>query len=227
MTSQINALSAIPVQPLLPYVARYAHDMSAHLRELQLLVAGAIRVNGVVALGLSGLVLVCAPAIAAVLVQPDDVAAVISTMRILAVIYGVYSLNAVGFYSLFATHDVRRLCLITVGSGLLTLATIALGARLAGLTGAAIGNASYVATLALTMVAIRRFGLPVGSWLRMLLVPVGAWAAAVVIAVTFDGMAVASIPATLLLLGMMAWAFTARSSGHGAAVWMKGAPTHE
>lgn len=227
VTSQINALSAIPVQPLLPYVARYAHDIQSHLSDLRTLVSDAIRVNTAVALGLSGLIAVCAPVVAAVLVEPPDTAAVTSTLRILAAVYGVYSLNAVGFYCLFATHDVKRLCFITIGSGLLSLGTIAIGAQVAGLTGAAIGNATYVATLALAVVALRRFDMSVVLWLRMIRVPLCAWASVVGFAVLFDiqGIAAIMVSATLFLVVLLTWAFTPLSARDASLALMKGAST--
>jgi O-antigen/teichoic acid export membrane protein len=227
VTSQINALSAIPVQPLLPFVARYAHDINGHLRELRILVSNAIRVNTAIALALSALSFVYAPVIAAAVVQPDSVSALTSALRTLSIVYGAYSLNAVGFYCMFATHDLRRLCLITIGSGLLTLVAIAMGAQVAGLMGAAIGNLPYVLTLTLTAIAIRRFGMSVVLWLRIIWVPLCAWAAVIVFAIVFDirGPIAASILAVLLLVNTVIWVFRPMAATY-SMVLMQSAPTH-
>jgi O-antigen/teichoic acid export membrane protein len=215
IVSQINTLSAIPVQPLLPYVSRFTYDFTSHIRELQRLVTDAIRMNVFMALGLSGIIVICAPIAASILVEPRDTEAVMLTLRILGAVYGVYSLNAVGFYSLFASHDVRRLCLITASSGLLTLATIAAGARIAGLAGAAVGNVSYVGTLLLTVVALQRFKMSVWLWLRILATPLLAWCLAVGLSMVMDVQSIigATILATSLSVVLTAWAFTQLPTG--------------
>jgi O-antigen/teichoic acid export membrane protein len=224
ITSQINALSAITVQPLLPYISRYAHDIQTHVRELRMLVSNAIRLNTAVALVLSGLVVVCAPTVARLLLGSDETRAVTLVVRVLATVYGAYSLNAVGFYSLFATHDVKRLGLITIGSGLLTLATIAWGAHVAGLLGAAIGNVTFVLTFGLTVVALRRFHMSILHWLRMIWVPVCAWMAAVVSAFAFEiqGRAEVGI-AGMLLIVMAAWTFMPSRGKRASIVLMESA----
>jgi O-antigen/teichoic acid export membrane protein len=225
IASQINALSAIPVQPLLPYVSKFAHNITFHLRELQSLLSEAIRMNTAVALGLSGIVVILAPTVAAILVETPDAEVVTSTLRILGIVYGGYSLNAVGFYSLFATHDVKRLCVITVGSGILTLATVAAGAQLGGLIGAAIGNVSFVATLALTIVALRRFGMSITLWLRMVALPLTAWGLVVgfTLVLHIENTIATLISATLLSFVLIAWLFARSLAGHLSVALAKNA----
>jgi O-antigen/teichoic acid export membrane protein len=229
IASQINALSAIPVQPLLPSVSRFAHNIPVHLRELQTLAAEAVTMNTVVALGLSGIIVIFAPAIAAILVEPVDAGPLISTLRILGTVYGLYSLNAVGFYSLFATHDVKRLCIITIGSGLFTLATIVAGAKISGLVGAAIGNVTFVTTLALTVVALRRFDMSVMIWLRTLAIPLSLWAVVIglTIGLRVENTIAAVISAILLSLALISWSFVRPLANHLPVVATKNVPASQ
>jgi hypothetical protein len=82
-----------------------------------------------------------------------------------------------------------------------------------------IGNATFVSTVALTVVALRRFGMSTRLWLRMIRVPLVAWAVVVAFATVLDirnAVAVAVI-ATLFSILMIMWAV--RPMAHGQSSW--------
>jgi O-antigen/teichoic acid export membrane protein len=63
------------------------------------------------------------------------------------VIYSLYSLNAVGYYVLFATNNVKICMARQLTAGIGSLIAIAVGAYYFGIAGAIVGNAGYVYTL--------------------------------------------------------------------------------
>jgi len=206
VSSQINALSAIPVQPLLPHLASRL-DGPRRQEDAAGLLTSALRINTAMALGLSGLIVVYAPVVSSIIIANGDARAMTTCLRILATVYGVYSLNAVGFYVLFAIRRAGRLTVITIGSGLLTLITIAVAAREGGLTGAALGNATFVLTLLLTWTALRAFQVSLKVWFALVRLPLCLWAGLIAVSSGLDleGLVPVTAVAAIFLLSIAAW----------------------
>lgn len=221
VTAQINALSAIPVQPLLPHLASRLHG-DRQRDDVSRLLTSALTINTAMALGLSGLIAIYAPVISRIIIASEDARAMTTCLRILATIYGVYSLNAVGFYALFAIRRAGRLTVINMGAGVLTLVTIALAARYGGLTGAALGNAMYVVTLLLTWTALRELQVPARVWFTVVRVPLCLWAGLIAVSsgLGLQGLLPVSIVAAIFLASIAGWALWPGRGGR--PVWATG-----
>jgi uncharacterized membrane protein len=95
----------------------------------------------------------------------------VAALRDLGVIYGLYSLTAVGFYVLQGTGRLLTCAAVVLATGALTLVLIGLGARAHGLRGAALGNAGYALNLVLHLVAMSSLGVGWRRWTASMAVP--------------------------------------------------------
>lgn len=220
VTAQINALSAIPVQPLLPHLSRL--DGSRRREDAFGLLTSALTINTAMALALSGLIAAWAPIISRLIMPGQDALAMATCLRILATIYGVYSLNAVGFYALFAIRRAGWISAISIGAGMLTLVTIALAARYGGLTGAAFGNGTFVLTLLLTWTALREFQISTSVWFRIVRLPVCLWGGLIAVCSGLDlqELPAISLLSALFLVSIAGWALLPGRGGRPA--WATG-----
>jgi O-antigen/teichoic acid export membrane protein len=171
ITSTINGLSAMPVQPLLPTLSQRGAQ-SAERATLQQRVKQALEINGFVALGLGAALFMLAP-----LVMPMIVAGaathpeIILAFRLATIIYALYSVNAVGYYVLFSVNGLQQSMIIHLLSGVLALLLIAIGAHFWGLTGAILGNSGYLGVWFLTVVGMNRLNIARQLWVEWLIFP--------------------------------------------------------
>ena len=174
VTGKINHLSAVPVQPLLPAISALAGRPQRDQELLQEHVQQAVRFNVAVALGLSAMLFVFAPWVMQILLADAVTADAILALRLAVIIYGAYSLNAVGYYVLLGVNAVPQLMGIQMGSAILALTGIGLAAHAFGLLGAIVGNAGYLGTLWLLAGGMKRLDLRFVTWGRWLVFPL-AW----------------------------------------------------
>lgn len=170
VTTQINAFSALPVQPLLPELSHLAADPVGSER-VRHAMRQAVLVNGVVALSAGAVLIVLAPILIPVLIPAASAAEFGPPFQIAAAIYALYSLNAVGYFVLLGLGAVLPCMLIVAASGSAALLLIAVGGMLFGLPGALAGNAGYILSLLLNRSARRRLALEPGLWERWLRLP--------------------------------------------------------
>lgn len=170
-TGQINLLSALPVQPIIPYLNNIlSGDNLKEASEVKKYIKNLFKINIFLSLGLGALFVSISPLITRFLF-PDTGNEYIYVFCIASVIYGLYASNAVGYYILLSTDKVSS-CLVIVGlSGILSLIMIYIGASNFGLLGAIIGNSGYLLTLLLISLGMNQLAIRQDEWLKWLKFP--------------------------------------------------------
>jgi len=176
-TYQINALSSLPLQPMVPELSRartpqYAPDgtlLPSRLNESKLV--SAYRLNVYLAMLLGGLLVGLSPEVLQFLSLPAKEPGLVTSLIVLGVIYTTYSFNALGYYVLLALQETRIYLRIQLLSGLASLTAIALLAAGGGLNGAILGNVLYLSVFSFTYQAVRKLALPMRSFLQPTLLP--------------------------------------------------------
>jgi len=176
VTSKINSLSAAAVQPLVPSLSRDLAVGTIPRTRIQ----HATRLNALAAIGLSILLYLSADWVMRLLSPDLDTRQNIIGLECAAVIYGLYSLSAPGYFILFASGGVRTNAVVVLFSGIVALLLIVVGARHFGLLGAIAGNAGYLASLMLVIRGLGKTKITVSSYLRWMTVPLLYWAIALV-----------------------------------------------
>jgi O-antigen/teichoic acid export membrane protein len=175
ITAQINSFSALPVQPLLPalstQVVQDGHTPSPLISQQ---VKQALQVNAVVAFGLGAVLFTLSPQLARLLLPGIATGNLVDLFQLAAVIYSLYSVNAVGYFILFAAKDVRTCMIIQLCSGVFSLIIIGIGAQWFGLRGAILGNVGYNVVWLLTVFGMRKLNLSVRQWSKWIIFP-SAW----------------------------------------------------
>ncbi len=166
VANQINVVSALPAQPLLPILSNYSKKEKDKEKNISLLqkIKQALQLNAVVALGMGISLLALSSLIVGVIIPGEINNDYVALFQIVIMIYTLYSLNAVGYFTLLGKNAVR-LCMFTqLTAGLLSLLLIYFGAYFFGLYGAALGNAGYVGTWLLTFFGMQKLGIPFKDW---------------------------------------------------------------
>ncbi len=151
---QINTLSGILAQPLLPVVSRAKEKLdftsirSALEQNMLLLVLGITTIVFFLILD--------APFVMNILFNQPETDSYLLGYRVAIAVYGLYSLNAFGYYILFGIDQVRVNTLMVLGSGVVSLVFIYFLSQRFGLSGAFYGNAGFLFTLYLTYAGINR-----------------------------------------------------------------------
>ncbi len=166
----------------------------------------ALQVNSVVALGLGAGDLLFAPTIMGlILTQPSHES--ILGFRLATAIYALYSVNAVGFYLLFALKRVKACTIIQLASGSLACLLIWLLATRYQFIGALAGNAGYLAVWGLTFVSFHYIGIPFSNWARWIAIPLAWFMATVGISLLVPAVLIIQCGVFIVLLSYLAWWF--------------------
>lgn len=161
IVTQINTFSAMIVQPILPAVTNLLGQEPAEIQRKGL---EALHLNVVVALGLGAGLFALAPWVLPWMIPTVDVARYVPILRVMVVIYSLYSTCAVGYYLLFGLGAVKVNTLTQLIFGAVSLLAISVGAANLGLIGAALGNAGYLGVFLLNQIGLGRLGLPGRIW---------------------------------------------------------------
>ena len=168
ITVQINSLSALPVQPLIPdLVAAYKNPCENQL-SISAKIKRATEINAAVSLGLGAVLFILAPLVAKFIGIDSSNNGLLRTA---VLIYTLYSLNAVGYFILFSIKAVEMNLIIVLISGIFSISLIALGAKFAGLSGAIWGNSGYILTLILNFVSLYKLNISLQKWIVWLSFP--------------------------------------------------------
>jgi O-antigen/teichoic acid export membrane protein len=179
---QVNYLSGLAAQPLLPLASAFSSGRDKGGEpERSRWVRQAIQMNAVVALGLGASLVLFSPEISAFLLQEAGTNQSAWALRVAAVVFALYSLNAPGYYVLLGLGASGFCAAVVVSSGAVTLLLIAIGAKTLGLVGAVVGSAGYLLTLLLTWRGMHHLGLPHRRWLAWVRFPL-LWFLAALIA---------------------------------------------
>jgi O-antigen/teichoic acid export membrane protein len=171
ITTQINSLSALPVQPLLPSLSNLAVNLDTHKAKLQKQVKQALQINSFIALVIGAGLFTLADEILHLFITGVFSKENIVTFCIVVVIYSLYSINGVGYYLLLALNAADKCMVIQLISGISSLLLIACGANQFGLVGASLGNSGYLGVWLLTFLGMRQLFIPLKRWLIWLQYP--------------------------------------------------------
>lgn len=164
---QINVLSAAPLRVLLPVISA-ANAKSQTSRILSIFIRGT-RFNGMFVFLLAAPIIFWAKPLARVLIGQAYATEMVELLRILGVLYGLYSLNAVGF---FTAIGMGRPIINTIWSligGILTCILMAVLSPNLGATGAVWANSGYLLTLMINLKIFYTFQDRLLNYLKALL----------------------------------------------------------
>ena len=170
VTTAINLSSALPVQPLVPIVSNYAAKNNINNPEFVQQVKQALEVNALFALGSAAWLFMLAPLLMPLIFQPTVTNNTILLFRIATMIYGLFSLNAVGFFILLSIAP-KLVMSIELISGCFSLILIAIGSSKFGLLGAMMGNVGFILTWLMIFFGLKLLKLPEFLWLKSLIFP--------------------------------------------------------
>jgi O-antigen/teichoic acid export membrane protein len=171
VTSQINALSGVVVQPLLPKLSGMLGVLDKST-EIKRLIEQANKLNIAVALGVGGGLMLLDNYILNIIFGEELQSEYLTCFRTAIVIYTIYSLNAVGNYILLGSGMVKTVMLATLATGIFSLLMIGGGAAHVGLQGAIIGNSGYTLIWILNLLVMRKFDIKSKDFLAHLLFPI-------------------------------------------------------
>jgi len=182
IASKINSFSGTAVQPLVPGLSRDgAMNVSSEERIRQ-----AVHLNALIAIGSGIFLYMLADWIMRKMIPGTSGAHEILGLQIAAVIYALYSLNAPGFYVLYAVGRAQTNAGVVLFSGVLSLALILLGSRYFGLLGALAGNAGYLLTLILIAYGLGKVGIALSHYLSWISFPLVGFVAALIFGLAFQ-----------------------------------------
>jgi O-antigen/teichoic acid export membrane protein len=167
ITTQINVLSSLPVQPLVPSVSHLIRNLNNEQSKQN--IKQAIQLNGLIAFGLGGILITLSPLVCNLIFTNVIDIKYIFLFCISTVIYSLYSLNAVGYYILLGIGEANICAIVVSASGFLSLTMIALGSYNFGLIGAICGNFPYLASCLLLLMGVKHFCIAQNTlikWLR-------------------------------------------------------------
>jgi O-antigen/teichoic acid export membrane protein len=168
--SQINSMSAAPVQPVLPILTD--HLAKGELAKVGLQLKKATQINCLVAVGLGSILMVGGDFLLPLILKSGSNQETILAYRLGVVIYTFYSMNAVGYYASFAAKNVNQCMVIVLASGVLSLMLIRVGVEYLGIVGGVMGNGGYLLSLLLVSESMKKMNMPMGQWFSWVLWPI-------------------------------------------------------
>jgi O-antigen/teichoic acid export membrane protein len=171
ITYQINVLSALPVQPMMPAASALNVKDDFDPVEVEQVVKQVFMVNSLFALGIGSILLTMAPFLLKVILGAAPSINVLTAFQIAVLAYSLYSLNAVGFYLCLGLNAARTCMTIELTSSLVALFLIWVGANQSGLLGAMLGNMGFLMTWSMNIYGCRLLKIQGQKWLQWLLVP--------------------------------------------------------
>jgi len=159
---QINSLSGLSAQPLVPFVASAKEAGRLRQPEVRERIREAFELNAVIALGLGLGLFLATPWIIQILIPSHPEAQPFFMFS--ATVYSLYSINGTGYHLLHGLRAMRECMVIQLLSGTLALLLVALGAYMGGLMGAVAGCTGYLGVWLLTVAAARHLELPFRVW---------------------------------------------------------------
>jgi O-antigen/teichoic acid export membrane protein len=181
---QINVISALPTQPIVPIVSNYFSSQNLHNGSLKKQIKSALQLNTVVAFGVGMVLFSFTPLLLNLLVvAKGESVNLAAPFRIAIIIYALYSINSLGYHILFSVHKITECMKIQLLSGVFSLVLIYLGTKMFGLIGAIGGNVGYLGVCYLTIFAMRSVD---NLWLRWLRFPICWFSIAIILNLFID-----------------------------------------
>ncbi len=171
IASQINLFSYLPVQPLVPKITQHFAKLDPDRTALDKQIASGLQINFSIALGSAAILFTFAPLVLNILIHDYSNLTYILSLQIVAIAYGCSSLNAVGYYILFARDAVNTCMKIQLVGSIGSLLLIYVGTLQFGILGAALGNAGFIATLLMLYLGMNQISIPTSKWLKWVSFP--------------------------------------------------------
>jgi len=165
IVSAINSFSALPVQPLVPILSGYSRNHNISHSELTQKIKQAIELNTFFALGSAAFLFILSPFIMRLMFAEVANENTLIALQTAIIIYGLFSLNAVGFFILIS-NDPKTVMRIQLISGILALTLIFLGASKLGLLGAIAGNIGFLLTWLMIFLGLKKLKISNLLWLK-------------------------------------------------------------
>jgi len=179
ITTQINQLSSLPLQPIIPEISHFQSNISSEnssyikkVNKKKILYAYKLNVYlatfiGIMIIGLS-------PEILTFLSLSESLLELKSNLILLSAIYTLYSFNALGYFILLALKKTKIFLRIQMIGGFSTLIAIGLLSTLYpySLTGAILGNSLYCITYAFVWYAARSLLISPNTFIKYTIFPV-------------------------------------------------------
>lgn len=194
VVTQIHTLATVPAQPIMPTISalltnnNLTEDNQELKKTLSSVIHNALLMNVTVSVSLGCCSVLMAPEIINFIFNGVHIKVInaIEALRIVACIYSLYALNAVGYYILFAIKKEIITIVTSLVCGLFTLFLIYTLSKGFGLIGAIIGNTSYVLTLYMLYKGIVSIGLSWKLIYRTIAIPILILFLSVVVASNFN-----------------------------------------
>ena len=157
VANQINVVSSMPIQPLLPVLSEY-YQKTVNKKVIEGVLIKAFAINAsIILLAGCGIILFSEELIAVLFKKGAlSVDSIRVCLVIVTVAYSIYSFNAVGYFSLLAIRDEKFVTNLVLVSGVFSLVSIYILSLQFGIVGACIGNLGYSLTLLLNLKAINK-----------------------------------------------------------------------
>jgi O-antigen/teichoic acid export membrane protein len=172
MTVQINSLSALPVQPILPKLSQFYCKSANSTIDARLMIKSALKINCMVAFGMGVIFLTFDSLILSTFLDAHSVLENTKNFQLATIIYTFYAVNAVGYYVCFGINAVNICMTVQILSGILSICLISLGLTYFGLTGGIVGNIGYWLVFLLTLLGFRKLNLNLSEWILWIVIPI-------------------------------------------------------
>lgn len=159
LTNQINVISSMPIQPLLPLISEHKQDIRDKIsKKLEETLSKAFTVNACLIVIATVTLIFFSNQIVALLFTKYSYNSysVRVCLIVITCAYSLYSFNATGYFTLLAIREERYVTQVVVFSGIITLVLIYVLSLKFGVLGACFGNIGYSFTLLLNNKALRK-----------------------------------------------------------------------
>lgn len=180
---QINTLSALPAQPMVPTISGLLNQENVDRNVLKDQIQRGFLLSVLVAMAVGVILMTLAPLIMQILV-PSHTQTDVYALQLAIVIYVSYSINAIGYYILIGANAIATCTGIQAIGAVLTLIMIRFGSDSFGLIGAVAGNAAYSISLFMTIFGMRLLKISWQEWTGWAKVPLLWFISCGLIAVT-------------------------------------------
>ncbi|WP_461065417.1 oligosaccharide flippase family protein [Spirosoma horti] len=172
IANQINIVSSMPIQPLLPVLSEFSQKISNNIL-IEEIIIKAFAINAsIILICLSGLAFFSPELVnfifKASTLGPDLIR---KCLLVIAITYSIYSFNAVGYFSLLALGSERFVTTIVLTSGGLALCAIYILSVKFGVVAGCIGNIGYSLTLLLNFRCMKKLNITSHKLLKGVYLP--------------------------------------------------------
>jgi O-antigen/teichoic acid export membrane protein len=167
----INSFSALSIQPLVPIISGYIHEVKHSNIELKKQTRQALEMNVLVTSGLGILLFIFAEFVLSKILGLANTYENILAFKGIILIYSFYSLNTVGYFILISL-DVKLCMIIQMISSLFSLILIGIGASSFKLLGAVFGNAGFILSISFIYFGMQKLNFPIKLWIQWIIYPI-------------------------------------------------------